>query len=124
MAAERVSIYKPGAQSILRGSFRLAVPSAFYQAGGNDTPTAVVPITLVLTGNDLVGPFVAPLRVATYDKIDKNAPESIVTGQFAVDLFALEETSKVVQTYTLRAYSGWIRSDAVLAAVITPDMLK
>jgi hypothetical protein len=124
LVAERVTVYTPEAQNILRGSFRLPIPAGFYRAGDHNSPTAAVPITLVITGNDLVGPFVVPLRTATYDPIDEKSPESIVTGFFAVDLFALPETSKVVQTYSIWAYSGAVRSERVLAAVITPNMLK
>jgi hypothetical protein len=124
LSVDRVSVYKKGAENVLRGSFRLPVPAAYYRGGDGAAPTASVPITLVVTGNDLSGPFVAPLRVATFDTINKNAEESVVTGNFEVDLFALPELSKVVQTYWIRAYSGEVRSELVTAAVITPEMLK
>lgn len=125
LEAERVSVYKADAQSVLRGSFRLPVPAAYYRnSSGDGSATAAVPITLVLAGNLMPGPFVAPLRVASYDPIDRKAAESTVTGQFEIDLFALQETSKVPQTYTIWAYSGTARSTPVQAAVITPEMLK
>jgi hypothetical protein len=47
-----------------------------------------------------------------------------VTGVFEIDLFALAETSKVPQTYTIRAYSGHQRSEPILSAIVTPEMLK
>jgi hypothetical protein len=126
LSADRVSVYKPDGHSILKGSFRLPVPAGFYRAGSGDNgaATAAVPITLVMTGNILTGPFVSALFVPSYDKIDRTAAESVVTGQFEVDLFALEETSKVPQTYTIWAYSGAIRSAPATAAFITPEMLK
>jgi hypothetical protein len=120
LEAERVAIYKPDGHSVLKGSFRLPVPAAFNQADG----TTVVPITLVITGNLMTGPFVSPLFIPTIDKIDPKATESVVTGQFEIDLFALKETSKVPQTYTIWAYSGDVRSAPATAAFITPEMLQ
>lgn len=126
LAAERVSVYRPGAHSILRGSFRLPVPAAFYLGGAGDglAATAAVPITLVMTGNLMTGPFVVPLRVASYDRVDRRAVESTVTGYFEVDLFALPEASKVPQTYTIWAYAGETRSAPATAAIVSTDMLK
>lgn len=126
LAAERVSVYRPGSRSVLRGSYRLPVPAAFYRSGSGDglSSTAAVPVTLVIVGNIMPGPFVAPLSVASYERIERNASESVVTGQFEIDLFALPETSKVPQTYSIWAYSGEVRSAPVLAAVVTPEMLK
>lgn len=126
LSAERVSVYKEDARSVLRGSFRLPVPAAFYRPGaaGSGAATAAVPITLVLIGNLMPGPFVVPLLVASYDAVDRKAAESTLTGQFEIDLFALPETSKVPQTYTIWAYSGAVRSTPVKAAVVTPEMLK
>ena len=84
-----------------------------------------MPINLVIAGNIMTGPFVAPLRVASFDRVDRNAAESVVTGQFEIDLFALPQTSKVPQTYSsIWAYSGEVRRTPVLAAVVTPEMLK
>jgi hypothetical protein len=128
LAPERVSVYRPGAHSILRGSFRLIVPAAFYShndlAKTPDLPTAVVPITLVITGNLMTGPFVIPLRVATYDPVNPVASEMNATGQFEINFFDLPATSKVPQTYTIWAYSGDVRSDPATAAIISPDMLR
>lgn len=126
LAAERVSVFRPGAKSVLRGSYRLPVPSAFYRGGSGDgvSSTATVPITLVIVGNIMPGPFVAPLMVASYDRVERSALESVVTGHFEIDLFALPETSKVPQTYSIWAYSGDVRSAPATAAVVSPEMLK
>lgn len=126
LSAERVSVYRPDARNVLRGSYRLAVPSALYRSttGIPGEVTAVVAITLVITGNLMTGPFVAPLRVPTYDLIDASKPESVVTGHFEIDLFALPETSKVPQTYRILAYSGEVRSAPAISAVVTPQMMK
>lgn len=126
LAAERVSVFRPGSRNVLRGSYRLPVPAAFYRSGNGDgvSATAAVPITLVVVGNIMPGPFVAPLAVASYDRIERGATESVVSGYFEIDLFALRETSKVPQTYSIWAYSGEVRSAPVLAAVVTPEMLK
>ena len=126
LAADRVSVYKPDSHSVLKGSFRLPVPAAYYRGGTGDggAATATVPITLVVNGNSMTGPFVSVLRVPSYDRVDKDAKESTVTGTFAVDLFALPELSKAPQTYTIRAYSGEYRSEPATAAFIRPEMLK
>lgn len=123
LEAERVAVYEPDSHSVLKGSFRLSVPSMFYKNPEGGAATAVVPITLVITGNIMTGPFVVPLRIPAEDKVDPEAAESVMTGQFEIDLFGLEETSKVPQTYTIWAYSGTHRSEPVKAAFITPEML-
>lgn len=106
--ADRVSVYRPDSKALLRGSFR--VPSA----------PGPVPITLVMVGNIMPGPFVVPLRIPT----ERTPGAPVQTGTFEVDLFALKETSKVPQTYTIWAYHGDLRSAPAKAAFITPDMLK
>ena len=124
LKVNRVSVYTREARNVLQGSFRLKLPAGFYRNAEAGGPTGTVPITLVITGNDRVGPFVAPLRVPTYDPIEEDTAVTEVTGRFAVDLFALKQTAKLVQTYTIWAYSGAVRSEPVLNAIITPDMLQ
>ncbi|HEU0124301.1 MAG TPA: hypothetical protein VFQ91_27470 [Bryobacteraceae bacterium] len=119
IAAERVAVYRPDEKNILRGSYRLPVPAAFY-AG----ETATVPITLVITGNLKAGAFVVPLLIPTKDKVTAGEAVSTVTGVFEIDLFAIDRVPKVPQTYTIRAYSGAVRSEPLKAAFITPEMLK
>lgn len=112
-------VYKPGSSWALNGSYRLPIPAAFINApeSGDAKATAVVPITLIITGSSLTGPFVVPLRVPAFQQIERGAAEATVTGYFAIDLFALEETSKVPQTFTVWAYSGSERSQPITAKV-------
>jgi hypothetical protein len=124
LSAERVAVYKPDGHSILKGGYRLAVPSSFYRDATSAPVTAAVPITLVITGNIMTGPFVVPLLLPSQEKIDADSAETVIAGQFEIDLFALSETSKVPQTYTIWAYSGAVRSQPATAAFITPEMLK
>lgn len=119
LSVPRVAVYDDGKQNFLTGSFRLPAPAASFQG-----PSPVVPITLVITGNLSPSPAVVPLFIPAAGELPPNAAEAIVTGQFEIDLFALDSVPKSPQTYTIRAYSGALRSAPALAAFITPEMLK
>lgn len=139
MRVERVVVYEERTRCMLRGSFRLPVlrrnivPRAASGGAasspvpavdvGDSKATAVVPISLVIVGNLYPGPTITHLRVPSYDAIDANAKEGVVTGYFDIDLFALDEMQHLPQTYHIWAFSGEHMAGPTLMAIVTPDML-
>jgi hypothetical protein len=107
---EREVSVAQGTTCPLYGSFRLPVITAGGGAGSsgasNDRqPSAVVAITIVVTGNDTVGPWVIRLRVPTYDPVKPGA-RTMVTGFFNLDLFRVSEFPRRPMTCYLTAFSG------------------
>lgn len=116
ISARREFTYKAGEKCLLHGSFRLPVlpsqgvprdPNGKALAEvGDKSATAVVPISLVVVGDQMVGAIVFPLKVPTYDSIDLSPDATVATGHFNIDLFAMKEMPKTPQTYTIWAFSG------------------
>jgi len=78
---------------------------------GDPGATAILPITLLLTGNELSGPWQLPLRVPTHDVIRSAAKLSPVTGTFSVDMLSLPGTVCIPQKYALWAFYGSVVSN-------------
>ncbi|MDB5105011.1 MAG: hypothetical protein JWP91_2700 [Fibrobacteres bacterium] len=128
MAADRV-IPKTGNTApacVLRGSFRLTILRRHFvkQAPIHDpairTHTAVVPITVMLTGSEVAAPILIPLRVPVYDAVDKDADSATVTGHFTVDLAKLKPITGTDQTYFIYAFSGEAMAGPVPMALVKP----
>jgi hypothetical protein len=126
LAVERVQIRGP--RCILRGSFRL--PLLRHEIVRPDTdvgdPAAsgVVPITLVGTASEVLGPFVFRLAVPTYTPLDLTVPElPVVTGWFTVDLFALGLPT-TAQTYFFTAFNGAHAVGPTPFALVSEAMLR
>ena len=75
---------------------------------GDARATAVVPITLLFCGRAFTGPWVTQLNVPSYDRIAKTSESErpLVSGQFAVDISALQGVPGDGQGYTVWAISG------------------
>ncbi len=86
-------------------------------------PTAVIGITLVLTGNEMPGPWKISLHVPSYDEIAPGEENPVVTGFFNVDLLTLDASIGFPQTFAIWAFSGKSVSDPVLTAIVTEEML-
>ncbi len=69
---------------------------------GDDKAVAVIPVTLVMTGGRVPGPYVARLQVPVYGAIDGDSP---ARGQFAVDLCQVMG-GLGAQKYFVYAFSG------------------
>ena len=101
---------------VLRGSFRLPalrrerVREDWYTGErpdvGDAKATAVIPIHLVLTGADAVGPWVLRLNVPVYDEADPEDESALFMGYFNVDLYAHPSVPERSGTYYLHALSG------------------
>lgn len=105
-------------QVVLRGAWRLAArPRDLVRPRADGRPldvkdpaaTAVLPITLVLVGERVVGPYVIDLRVPSHDPAppDGVVADRVVTGRFALDLMATRALrGRTRQRYHLYALSG------------------
>jgi len=134
-----VAIDGPGKTCMLRGSFCLplrprdgvrplpgpAGSQAEQQAladgwvdVGDATATAVVPITLLLTGDKDADPILVPLSAAIYGSVEG----PFAQGQFAIDLFRAVPDLPI-QTYAVWAMSRSIISDPALVDIVTEDTL-
>jgi len=117
LACREVTVVGDAAPCLLRGSFRLSAlahernrppgpEEGAAPAGYDPSATAVVGITLVLTGSDAVGPFVLPLRVPAYTPYDPEGGDTTVTGYFALDLLRMPAMPRSAMTYFAYAFRG------------------
>ncbi|HEY3818179.1 MAG TPA: hypothetical protein VGL81_13460 [Polyangiaceae bacterium] len=126
LAADRVVVVKKGAVAAVRGSFRLPVARlnvVRHPEGPGPHPTAIVRVTLVITGSEEVGPLVIPLRVPTFDPIPKDAADALVTGHFAVDLNAWPDKLGAGQTLFVRAFAAGETAGPALMGLVPEDGL-
>jgi hypothetical protein len=133
LVADRVVVLRPDASCVLRGAFRLAprprevvkpAPSpgpAAPQAGPQ--ATAIIGITLLITGAKIPVASLLRLNVPSYDPIPAGAETAPVTGYFTLDLIALGALGKTPQTSFIYAFSGEVLEGPVPAALISEDML-
>jgi hypothetical protein len=93
------------------GSFRVPVPEDLRvrerpdQPGwgvGDDKAVAVIPVTLVVTGGRVPGPYVARLQVPIYEAVGE---DSLGVGHFALDLCQVLG-GLGAQNYFVYAFSG------------------
>ncbi|HEY3820074.1 MAG TPA: hypothetical protein VGL81_23070 [Polyangiaceae bacterium] len=88
--------------AVVHGAFRVRLRPRWIVPYG-----AVVPITLVLTGSEDPAPFVLPLRLPSFDRVDAAGTPSTVTGRFALDLLQLAPLAAArAQTWFLHAFSS------------------
>lgn len=128
LAVARVQYIGEGKPLILRGSFRLAADKTHIVRPPADEgvadllptprPTAVVPITLVLTGSETPRPITWRLLVPSYDQLDPAAEAPVVTGSFNLDLSGLGNVNRASQTFFLYAFAGEIMTGPVPMAVL------
>ncbi|MCO5167137.1 MAG: hypothetical protein M9894_12365 [Planctomycetes bacterium] len=134
LAIDRVLLLKPGAQAVLKGSYRLAVlpkhdlvpppPAPGPDAPalpeyGAPRPQAVITITLVIVGSGGPAHLVVPLHLPVYAGVEGGEQPSIVEGTFAVDLLARQRSLLQPQTFAIYAFCGavWTPKPAVIATV-------
>jgi hypothetical protein len=121
LQCDRVIEMRRPTSCVVRGSYRLSVQPRHVVPGAVGVPridpyTAVVPITLLLTGSDTAVPRLFPLRVPTYDRVDVKG--GIVTGYFTVDLCSLKDFIDIPETFFIYAYSGEVLAGPVPMALV------
>ncbi len=107
----------------LRGSFFLPVaPGNVVPRDASGKPAvdvgdpaarAVIPIALVIMGNQMPGAFVIRLKVPVYGAFEATAGAEAAAGHFNIDLNAMEDMPKSSQMYTIWAFSGEVIGGAV-----------
>jgi hypothetical protein len=100
----------------IHGSFRVRLHPRWIVPHG-----ATVPVTLVLTGSEDPRPIVIPLRLPSFDRVDRASPPTTVTGRFAFDLMQLAPLAAAPQTWFLHAFSSDVSTGPVMVAVVAPD---
>jgi hypothetical protein len=129
---DRVVAAKPEATCMIHGSFRLPVLRRERVISRRDTgrppdvgdpdATAVVPVTLVATGSDRVGPWVIRLCVPSYDRIaDEDLAEA--SGYFSIDLYSLPGFPHQAMTYFFSAFSGETIAGPKPVGLVSENML-
>jgi hypothetical protein len=106
------------AQEILKPDFQ---DPYYIQNPKEPKPTAIIGITLMLTGADDGGVMTLPLHVPTFDEISWRPPDGelpMVTGYFNVNLLRLPRVPRVPQTYFLYAFSGEAMAGPYPTAVV------
>lgn len=114
MSMERVNALGAETQCLINASYRLPIRPhhVMKPAEGEGEPapagdeTAIVPITLLLTGSVDTTPKVVELAVPTTEPVDTSGDAPVATGYFALDLCTLEELTSTPQTYFIYAFSG------------------
>lgn len=112
---------RAGGPLVIRGSFRLPVPSHARIAAGDQTgvsgPRAVLPIALLATGTEDPGPFPVELRVPVYAVDGDHA-----IGHFAVDLATLGRLPHAPTSYFVHALSRGVAAASVRVAMVAGDV--
>ena len=134
LAIERVTVDRPGARAILHGSFRLPATEgetvrarpegpdgANWRDVGDPRATAVMPISLVITGDDDLGPWVEPLRVVSREPLVTEGKKTYATGYFNIDLLRAPDPVRQHQSYAVWAVSGDTISEPVKVSLLNPD---
>lgn len=122
LAAPRVTL--GAGPVVVHGSFRLPLlarervaPPEPGDPAAERRPTAVVPLTLVVTGDTKSAPQVVNLGVPTWDPAD--AADAVVGGHFALDLREYADL-RPYQTYAVWAVAAGELYGPALAATVDP----
>jgi hypothetical protein len=107
-------VIAPGSRDcMLRGAFRLMASPGEPAREGAEGAAAIVPITLLLLGEDIAGPYLftihAPSRASSV--------QGMVEGHFHVNLLRMPEAFGIPQDYAARALHSRAQSEAVMFRV-------
>jgi hypothetical protein len=120
VAAPRVVPIRKDMRAMLRGTVRVTpLPNEIVRTPLALQPkaTAIVPVTLLVTGSESVGPLVARIPVEIRAKIDAKKPAP-VTGWFSFDLLAAPQQPRSAQTFFVYAFAGQPSAGPVLCALV------
>jgi hypothetical protein len=102
---------------LLRGSFLLPTLARDVADGAPPT-TAILPVTLILTGDRDATPILVPLRIPIDRPLEGTSENRLARGHFAVDLGNLIGDQLSPQRYAVWALSRQLVSAAVVAEVV------
>ena len=133
MMVKRVNLMSAG-ECVLSASFRLPVEAPFVMPGNSDAAqatssskrqTAIVPITLLLTGSVDRSPQVIRLRVPSYTPVTTEGAQTVATGHFTLDLWQMANLGVTPQTFFIYAFSGPLMIGPVPTAFVSlPPMAE
>jgi hypothetical protein len=130
--ADRVLVLRPGAQCIVRGSFRLPVliqevvksqqyPAPEFDPGNR--PTAVVGIHILITGAEVPAANVLEMSVPSYEPLETMNGKRFATGYFTLDLIQHGIVSNKPQTIFLYIFSGEVLVGPTPIGLVSEDRL-
>jgi hypothetical protein len=144
LAVDRVAVHGRDRSCLLRGSCRLpisprdmvkhlpgpvgseaerlAIADGWVDVGDPEA-IAVLPVTLLLTGNQRAEPLLIQLQVPIYGPLGPTDSSDGAHGYFAVDLFKLLPDDVFIQSYAIWAVSRSVLSEPVLLGLVTESML-
>jgi hypothetical protein len=142
LTSERVAIQGPGKPWMLHGSFclpvlprdvvrplpeppdseevQLALSDGWVDVG-DPKAVAVMPITLLLTGNKNASPILISLHVPVYVPLESGSAGQVARGQFTINLFGSVPNPLAIQSYAVWAISRGIASDPVLVDILATE---
>jgi hypothetical protein len=135
LSVERIHVTRPDAPALVHGSFRVPVGPArlvdrdawlaqmLATSPQAVAPSALVPITLLLTGSEVATPFVWHLWVPSFDPPEEIASRKMATGYFAFDMLMLGDVAAVAQTTFIYAFSGELLTGPIPAAYVAESSL-
>lgn len=144
LAVDRVVVAGRNRSCVLRGSFSLPVlprdlvrplpgppgSEAEQRARadgwgevGDPRAVAVIPTSIVLTGDQIAEPLLVSIQVPIYDPIEVTPVGQVARGHFAIDLLGCVPGGLAIQSYAVWAISRGIISEPVLVGVVSEAML-
>ena len=114
-----------GLRWVLSGAYRLSIDGnhVVHRPVSGESATAVVPITLAMTGLQVPGPIVIGLRLPSLSRIKPSEKTPIVEGHFSINLLTLPGVRRIPGTFYVYAVSGdTLSAPATTALVSTEDL--
>jgi hypothetical protein len=138
LSVERVIVLRPESRAVLHGSFRLPVlkhefternpvtpnPKTLDDDRSGARPSAIVPITLVVTRSVSPGTVVATIAASTYDRVEPGDHAPLATGHFALDLFTLPGMEREEETCFIYVLCGDYFSGPTKVAFVTEESVR
>lgn len=105
---------------LLRGSYRIPVPVEFIvgelksrvplNVPNHASLRTVIPISIIVTGHDVAGPWVVSINAPSYEAIDRSDPQAHAQGYFTLSGELLNDFPQAASSYYVTAFSGGIVS--------------
>jgi hypothetical protein len=96
-----------------------ATPSKGRDAQSPGTPVAVLPVQLVLSGEEDAAPVVIPMRVPVYQPLEHIRGQAMARGHFSINLLSVAPALKP-QSYAAWALSRRQISEPIVIRLATP----
>lgn len=104
----------------MRGSYRVTVPRNLIIGNPSSRvrltspkhakPTAIVPISFVVTGHEIAGPWVLTVNAPSYEPIDNPSEQLQANGYFTLGPKQLANFPQQAATYYVTAFAGPVQA--------------